>query len=323
MIAYSDSGGDTDIDTVWSIADYKDQINETLKRVKRIGVDKMGLFTEDTKIKPIPRTEGSKEGEAYLQQLIGQSINAPLQGTAGLTPVQMAIQQTLPLLLSRINQSGELATDEYKKTLSGDYDPRTSPYYEGLRQEADRLKTAGTTQLRQRAELGGMLQSTPAIAQEANFVNQADSLLLKELGRLTESERGRKMLAAEGVQGAESRNLANVAAVGGIAEAARSIEQQQADALYNQALMAILAPYQYQANIANSLMNYKQDYYVAGGGLSDLGFLAQTGAQVGGMALGGYMGGLAGAAGGAAGGAGGAIDQTKQFVAQNQGFPMM
>jgi hypothetical protein len=36
MIAYSDSGGDTDIDTVWSIADYKDQINETLKRVKRI-----------------------------------------------------------------------------------------------------------------------------------------------------------------------------------------------------------------------------------------------------------------------------------------------
>ncbi len=50
MIAYHDGGGDdVNIDEVWSIADYKDQIDETLKRVKRIvaGVCYVGDFKKN------------------------------------------------------------------------------------------------------------------------------------------------------------------------------------------------------------------------------------------------------------------------------------
>jgi len=255
----------------------------------------MGIFTEDPKLEIIPQSKASKTGQAYLQELLGTTPNVPTHGVAELTPIQMLIQKMLPGYLDKVNQAGDLASGEYSDILSDKYDPRTSPYYEGLRQEAERLQTEGVTGLRQRAELGGMAKSSNAAVSEGSFINQSNSALLTELGRLMETERGRKLLAAEGIQGAEAKRLGNVAAVGGIAEEARSIEQQRADALYNQALMQMMFPYQYQANIANSLLNYKPDYAVTGGGMTDLGF----GTAVFGPAL-------AKAAGGAAGGAGGA-----------------
>ena len=246
----------------------------------------MGLFIEEQKLEPVPRTTGSKKAETYLKNLLQRTPDIPLQGTAELTPVQMAIQGMTPDLLSQVTRSGDLATGEYRDILEGDYDPRTSPYYEGLRQESERLKKEGVTSLRQRAELGGMLTSSGAAVSEASFLKQSNSALLRELGRLLETERGRKLLAAEGIQSAEARKIGNVAAVGGIAEEARSIEQQRADALYIQSLQMALAPYQYQAKIAESLMNYSPDYAVTGGGMTDLGF----GLNVGGSVAGGFIG---------------------------------
>lgn len=246
----------------------------------------MGLFTEEKKAKPLPRTAGSLAGEKFLTEQIGETPDAPLRETAGLTPVQLAIQQSLPGLLSRTGESGELATEEFRRTLTDEYDPRTSPYYEGLRQEAERLKTAGTTQLRRRAELGGNLSASLAGSQEASFIAESDSALLKELGRLLETDRGRKLLAAEGIQGAEARNIANVAAVGGIAEVERNIEQQRSDALYSQALQMFMLPFQQQAQIASQLMNFKQDFIVTGGGMTDLGFALNVGGQAAGAAAG-------------------------------------
>lgn len=216
----------------------------------------------DTKIEQIPRTAGSLAGEDFLRRLLSGTPDMPTQRTAGMTPVQMLIQRLLPGLLGKTGEAGDLASGEYRKTLEGDYDPRTSPYYEGLRQEAERLKKEGVTGLRQRAELGGMLTSSSAGDVEAGFVKQSDSALLQELGKLLETERGRKLLAAEGIQNVESRRLGNVAAVGGIAETARNIEQQRADALYNQALMTTMFPYTYQAGIGEALMTYSPDYAV-------------------------------------------------------------
>ena len=252
----------------------------------------MGLFTEPQELEIIPQSDASKTGQAYLQNLLATMPNVPTQGVAGLTPIQLMIQKMLPGYLNQVNQAGDLASKEYSDILSDKYDPRTSPYYEGLRQEAERLQTEGVTSLRQRAELGGMVNSSNAAVSEGSFINQSNSALLTELGRLMETERGRKMLAAEGIQGAESKRLGNVAAVGGIAEEARSIEQQRADALYSQALMQMLFPYKYQAKLANSLLNYKQDYAVTGGGMTDLGF----GLNVAGQAFGAYAGAKAGAA---------------------------
>ena len=251
----------------------------------------MALFTEEQKLKIVPQSEASKAGQAYLEKLLATTPNVPTQGTGGLTPVQLMIQKMLPGYLDKVNQAGDLASGEYSDILSDKYDPRTSPYYEGLLQEAERLQAEGVTSLRQRAELGGMLGGSNAAVAEGSFINRSNSALLMELGRLMETERGRKLLAAEGIQGSEAKRLGSVAAVGGIAEEARSIDQQRADALYTQALTQMMFPYQYQANLANSLLNYSPDYAVTGGGMTDLGIMYTVGGQVAGSMAGAAAGG--------------------------------
>jgi len=259
----------------------------------------MGLFTEDQEIEMIPRTEGSLQGEAYLKSLLSSGTpNIPTQGTAGLTPVQLLIQQQLSALLGKTTEAGNLATGEYSKILGDDYDPRTSPYYEGLRQESERLKKEGVTGIRQRSELGGMLNSSSAAVAEGDFISQSNSALLQELGKMLETERGRKLLAASGIQNAQSQEIGNVAAVGGIAEQARMIEQQQADALYNQIMQTILFPYAYQSQLATSLMNYSPDYAVTGGGMTDLGAGLSILAPIAGGFIGGGLGSMTGGGGG-------------------------
>lgn len=209
-------------------------------------------------------------GAQTLQNLAGQTPTIPQQGVAELTPMQQLIQSQLPALLGNINQTGQQATDYYSDVLGGDYDPRTSPYYEGLRQESERLKGQGVTSLRQRAELGGMLQSSNAAGVEGQFVNQSNAAFLKELGGLYETERNRQGQAAQGIQQAGTQQVQNVAAVGGIADQQRVIEQAQQDALYQQLIMQILFPYQYQAQLAQALMGMPGGVQVTGGGMTDL-----------------------------------------------------
>lgn len=235
----------------------------------------MGFLTEDIKLKPVPRTPESLAGGEYLTQLLRRSPAIPTQQIAGLTPVEQAIMQYLPQYLASAGTSGDLALGEYSKILTGGYDPLTSPAYEGFRQEAERLKKEGVTSLRQRAQLGGMLESTSAAAQEAGFINQANSQILQALGQLFEAERGRKMQAAQGIQSAEGQKLANVAAIGGIAGTERSIEQMRNDAMYQQLLTQIMFPYQQQAQIASTMMGSKYDTYSTGGGLKDWAEAAQ------------------------------------------------
>ena len=240
--------------------------------IARAGVGTMNQAWGDekeTKTRPMPQLGGSEKAESFLKSLLKMDEQLPMRETADLTPVQKEIQQMLSGILSKTDQAGDLASGEYRSILEDEYDPRTSPYYEGFRQEAERLQKEGVTSLRQRSELGGMLGSSNAAVSEGSFVSQSNSAILKELGRLLETERGRKLLAAEGIQGAESQRIGNVAAVGGLAEAERNVEQQRNDALYNQVMQQILFPYQYKTGIANTLLNYKPEWETYGGGPSD------------------------------------------------------
>jgi len=258
----------------------------------------MGLLTKSEKVRLAPQTTESKIGSQKIQGLLGQTPNIPTQDIAGLSSMEQLIQKYLPQYFANINAGGDLAQGEYTKILTDQYNPMDSPFYEGLRGEAARLKAKGITSLRQRANLGGMLDSTNAIGQEGDFANQSDSSLLQILGQLFENERGRKMNAAQGIQSSQSQNLSNVAAVGQMAGAEREIEQARNDALYQQAIQSIMFPYQYQASLAQSLLNYSPGMIATGGGMTDVGMLLTGGAQAGGA----YFGAKAGAAG-AAGGA--------------------
>ncbi len=258
----------------------------------------MSLFTEEKKVKIRPEV---LEAADYLKTLMQSGTpTIPTQGTADLTPVQQLIMSQLPGMLSGTAEAGQQARDYYSGVLNENYDVFNDPRYEAIRTENERLTRAGQTALRRGAERFGQLDSTPARVGEAEFLSQSGSNLLKSLGELLTYKEGQKERAAGNIQNVPARDIQNVGAITGLADTERNVEQMRADALYQSALKQILFPYQYQAGLANSLMGMPGGVQVTGGGLTDFGFLANMGAQVGGMALGGYLGGLAGGAGGAA-----------------------
>jgi hypothetical protein len=275
--------------------------------------EQKGKYIEPTKIELGPQSEASKYGQALLQRLAATRPEIPLQGTAGMTPLQSLIQQQLGGLLGESNLAGDLSAAEFQKILAGGYEPFSSPYYESLRGEAESLKKEGAAGLQARGSLGGTESDTSTAA--GDFLNQSDSALLRQLGEIASTEEGRKMLAAQGINENETKRIQNIAAVGGIAEKARSIEQQRADAIYSQTMQTVLFPYTYQADLASALLNYESDYAVTGGGPTDLGILnnalcqglsAYFGARYGGQMKGGggqqnmsqYTGGSYGGGGG-------------------------
>jgi hypothetical protein len=197
----------------------------------------------------------------------------------------------LPGILEGTKKSAELAKGEMTKTLEGGYDPLTSPYYRGLREEAEREQRKGVTDIRQGAELGGMLKSTPRLGAEGTFLAASKSNLLKQLGLLYETERGRKSQAARDIQGVEGQQISDVAAIGGVAEAERAVEEQRNQALYAAAIQQIMFPYQTMSNIASALLNVKNQGVVTGGGMTDLGFLLSAGASAAGSYYGAKAGG--------------------------------
>lgn len=254
----------------------------------------MSWFTKEQKIKPIPRTEGSLYGEKLLTDIAGRTPNVPLREIAGLTPVQRIIQGMLGDTLGRVTEGSTEAHDYYKDILGSEYDLESDPRYKTLMQQSDILTRKASTQARRGSERRGMLDSSAADVFEGSEIQKAQSPILQAIGDLLTRKEGERMGAAEGIGRAGAQELRNIAAVGGMADLGRSIEQMQADALYNQVLMQMMFPYQYQANLAGSLMNYRPDYAVTGGGLSDLGFYFQT--------MSSATGATAGAMGGGAGG---------------------
>lgn len=248
------------------------------------------LFTKEKSVKAAPRTAGSIAGEQFLTNLINQSPNIPTQEVAGLTPIQQAIQQALGTSLTNIQESSNLARSEYEKTLSDGYDPLTSPEYAATRKELERLKTKGVTADRQRAQQVGGLMSTPAAGVESQTRQNYDSLIMQALADLTSKERDRKTQAAKDMGTLESQNVQNLANVSNVADVERQIEQQKNNALYQQALMEILYPYEQMASIAQSLMNYQMPTVTTGGGLTDLGFYANMTSQIAAQSAGAMAG---------------------------------
>ena len=239
----------------------------------------MGIFSKDKKLKVAPRSQGSTEGENYLRSLLTQTPTQPLQGTAGLSPIQQLIQQQLGGSLSGASDAANLARDEYRSVLTDSRDPQTDPYYQSIRSEGERLKTKAITGNRQDAQKLGGLQSTPARGQELETSRAYDSSIMQVLGSLMEGDKDRRLQAAEGVQRGEAQNIQNVGAISNISDLSRAIEQQRADALYTQALKQIMMPYETMANLAMGMMNYQMPTYTTGGGLTDLGFLTLVGSN--------------------------------------------
>ncbi len=229
----------------------------------------MGLFTKKVKIKD-PFKSQKTTAVNYLTNLLSQGTpDIPQQQVAGMTGVQSDLLSSLGDYANDINSNYGQATGYYKDVLSGNYDPRNSDYYKGLRNEAAQLKADSGTAIKRNASAGGMLSSSPTSALIGSNERQINNQLLTLLGGMYENERSRMGQAAQGLQQADSQRIQNVGQTMQVADVERQIEQQRNDALYNQALQTVMFPYQYQANIASAIFGASQPI-VTGGGASDL-----------------------------------------------------
>jgi hypothetical protein len=239
----------------------------------------MGLFTKSQsfKFKEIPSTSEQNRARNWLEGLYRKDMQFPLQGTADLTGTQQDIQTQLQGLLDQSGGDYQAVADYYRNVLNGGYDPKTSDFYQGFRQEATTLKQMGQRDVARSAQKAGMARSTPSVGMQGLVGADYDSKILQVLGGLYEQERDRQGQAAAGLPSLRGQQVGTMGAANQIAETARRVEQEKLDALYNQAFHTLLAPYTYQAKIAMALLNEPRYLGVkSGGGLTDLGFLTNA-----------------------------------------------
>lgn len=212
-----------------------------------------------------------------------QDLQFPTEGVAELTGTEQQIQKALPSYLDSIAQDYDTSRGYYNDVLAGNYDPRTSDFYEGYRAEQDRMKGESQLNIRRQAQKAGIARSTPVTGAQGKVGAQFDSQTLQLLGQLYENERARMAGAAQALPQLSSQYASNLSQAENLAAVNRQVEQAKLSAIYNAALQTMLAPYNMQAQIAGMLLS-EQRYagYTTGGGLTDWGFLIQAGATAAG-----------------------------------------
>jgi hypothetical protein len=271
----------------------------------------MGLFSSGSEpsFDEIPLTEGQKQAEQTLLALQGSTIDTPTQGTAGLSQLeQQGLQQFGGLAGLDTAGVAQSALGNLQQTLSGGFDPRTSDFFQGFRQEAQRLKGEGISDALRRSQ---RLTGAPAgRAQRAagEVAGRADESILQTLGGLFNQERGRQFGAIGMGLNAPGQIGSQLLGAGALP---RGIEQQILNAQFNQRNQGISNQFQ-QAGIANSLLNQTRFSFTPG---TEGSSLFQDIAGVAGIATGlGGLGAVAGGLGAAAGGIGGFLGGAGQMA---------
>jgi len=216
---------------------------------------------------------GAGDPISFFKQLMEQK--APLQttpaaqGVAGLGANEQTVQSLLAKFLGGSATEGEAykaGMGEIQKTLGGEfYDPRTSDFWSGFREQSAMEQEEGTAALRRRGQLGGGLFSTGVASEERKYQTAKEAERTTMLGGLYEKERDRKTSAVGQALGyaefgeAGAANRINLGATVGAIP--RDIQNQQYTAAFNQAQQKSqnkyaqeLFPFTAQAGIAQNLM---------------------------------------------------------------------
>ena len=275
----------------------------------------MDFFTGSTETMPEPKlkeTPWGPEVRNYLMELMKRDVNMPTRDVAGMS----AAEQQGQGILGQILGGGAFA------------DPRTSPLYQGLRQESLAEEERAASSLKRRQQGSGMLHSSTGAQSEGRLRGDYSNSRMSLLGGLYEKERDR------------DNPYTRMAAAAQYGALPRQIEQERANAGYQSAMGNVLFPYQQQAGIAGQLLNYQPWYQpqqysepsgfaqLAGpvgsimGGLGSLGSGFGLGRGGGGGSNTGGGGGLGSLFGGLGGGGGGGGGVTTSATGQTPYRPL-
>lgn len=248
-----------------------------LKKIKRIF--KMAILTsigiglrfggyEEAPPPELLTTEYTEPAMTALAELAGTVPTLPTVSLPGISGTeQQLLSQGMSLIQKLVSgempEAFKVGMEKIKSVLGGEYDPLTSPYYKGLKEEAARFEEKGISDIRQRSQLGGMLYSEPAMGAEAEFRGVLGTGLTKELGRLYEADIGRQagmipqLLGYAGLEaGRPAQALAGIGAMAPLAGKPGDIARQQAMLDWQVGTQQVLFPYQTQAPMLQALADY-------------------------------------------------------------------
>ena len=217
-------------------------------------------------------TEYTEPSMNALMGLAGTTPNLPTVNLPGMTKEEKQLLQQGMSLIQQL-MSGEmpeafkLGMEKIKSVLGGEYNPLTSPYYKGLKEEAARFEEKGISDIRQRSQLGGMLYSEPAMGAEAEFKGILGTGLTKELGSLYESDINRQtsmipqLLSYAGLEsGRTGQALAGISALSPLAGKGGDIARQQEMLNWGVGTQQAMFPWTNQAPIWQTLADWGNWY---------------------------------------------------------------
>ncbi len=223
----------------------------------------MGFFSSSTSVRAIPLTREQRQARTYLSDLLGAGTpNFPAMGVAGMSPAEAQAQGLLSQYLSGAPAGYEAAMGELDRTLTGQYDPRTSDMYKGLRQQSLLDEEEAVSRLRRGAQAGGMFYSEPSMRSEARLRAGYGADRTSLLGGLYERERDRRLGAVPMALQAGQVPLQQVAAGMQYGALPRQLEQMEQSAQYDSLLQQLLFPYMQGQQVAQSLWGMRPDYYL-------------------------------------------------------------
>lgn len=216
----------------------------------------------------------NQQAAQQLQQVMQTPINMPQVSLQGLGAEGQALLGAGMGLLSQLQALAQnppeiynIGVDYIKKILSGSYDPMTSPYYKGIRQEAEMMTENAADILRQGQQLRGIAASTPGMRAEAELRTGMNAQTLQTLGQLYESERNR--MSQAGQQALAYANyqpnllgmgLSGIGQLSPLATYGSDVANQQALANAQMQAQGLLAGYQGQLSGLTNLMDYGTYY---------------------------------------------------------------
>jgi hypothetical protein len=138
--------------------------------------------------------------QKYLSSYVpGKEYPGQLTATTP-APGEASGQEWLMKYLNSPNtgENYQLAADEIKKTLTGGYDPATSPFYKATREGAMKENTDAIDRARRGSAARGGFFNDRALAEEGNIQTNTSNYLNQILGKMAENERGNRLNAVGG-----------------------------------------------------------------------------------------------------------------------------
>lgn len=232
----------------------------------------MGFFSgSDASIKTVPLSKTQKQARTYIEQLLaGGTPDMPTRGIAGMSDAESQAQTILQRYLSGAPEGYDEGMEHLRGTLAGGYDPRTSQYYQGLREQSAMDEADAVAALRRGSQAGGMFYSDPSMRAEGTLRSRYGASRDALLGGLYRDDLKRRdaavpqlmrygqmpaMQAAQGMQ------------LGGLP---RQLAQAGENANYQTLLQRVMFPYTHGSNLAGQLFDMKADTYMTPGGPSEM-----------------------------------------------------